>query len=163
MIIPVRAFNTELWQSLTKSERSLLWALSSYSDKYGQKCYPSISSLCYTTGLAKNALIRARKGIQKKGAVNILKIHGKSNQYDLCIWTKLVPTNVTTSNNSLVDVEDNILASFNDQTSNCKSNPNKLTKDITTAVPVASLSEKERNILKTWNVSLNDLSGYSIL
>jgi len=85
MLFRAKYYKTDLWKSLGKSERIILLVLATYSDKFGGKCFPSITKLREATTMKRNTICDNIKLMVVKGALSKIK-KGRSSHYDLSVW-----------------------------------------------------------------------------
>ena len=97
MIIKPKYFRTELWKSLTRSEKDILRYLFTFSDKNGKNCYPSYTKLSEVGSMRRNTISKAILELERKKAIKINRAEGKKNGYDMSIWTSIEKDTGTSS------------------------------------------------------------------
>jgi hypothetical protein len=75
------AMSLAISQNLPTKEKFILLMMANYADE-NLHCYPSITRLCSDTGMSKDSVIRAIKGLEERGLVSVRR--QKQNGVNLC-------------------------------------------------------------------------------
>ena len=75
------AMSLAISRNLPTKEKFILLMMANYADE-NLHCYPSMNRLCADTGMSRDSVIRAIKGLEERGLVSVHR--EKRNGVNLC-------------------------------------------------------------------------------